>query len=473
MIFNSIEFAFFLVVVFFIYWVPLKKDLNLQNLFLLISSYFFYGWWNWKFLTLIAFSSVADYLVGQHLGKSQNQSTRKGLLLISILINLGLLGFFKYYNFFAQNFVDAFLFFGSKVSLSSLQIVLPVGISFYTFQTMSYTIDVYRKKITPCKDYIAFFAFVSFFPQLVAGPIERAGHLLPQFLKARFFDYKIAVSGIRIILWGLFKKMVIADNAAIIVDGIFSDYSMQSPLSLSIGILFFAFQIYGDFSGYSDIAIGISRLFGFDLMNNFRFPYLSSNISEFWKRWHISLSSWFKDYLYIPLGGNRKGKWFSLINVLIVFLVSGFWHGANWTFIIWGLINGLLYVPLYISKGVKDEEYTQVRLTNLPKILFTFILVGFGWVYFRSPSVYDANQYLIHLFAGSGSAMYFSSSSKHLLISLICLIGITIILTVEIRYSKLKKTEVTLSNFQLVLLSLFILFMAAFKNPISFIYFQF
>lgn len=473
MLFNSIEFSIFLVLVFICYWFLLQKNLKAQNLLLLISSYFFYGWWNWKFLTLIAFSSFLDFFLGQKIQHSHRNTQRKVFLLMSMVTNLGVLGFFKYYNFFAQNFVEAFTFFGKKVDPFTLQIVLPVGISFYTFQTMSYTLDIYRRKINACDDFVSFFAFVSFFPQLVAGPIERASHLLPQFLRKRVFDYDLAVSGVKIIIWGLFKKMVIADNASILVDGIFNDYANQSPGTLTLGVFFFSFQIYGDFSGYSDIAIGTSRLFGFDLMTNFKFPYLSKNISEFWKRWHISLSSWFKDYLYIPLGGNKKGKWMSLLNVLVVFLVSGFWHGANWTFIIWGLIHGLLYIPLYISKTGKDEEFTKLKFTNIFQVFLTFILVGIGWIYFRSPSVQDANLYFWSIFAGNGSQILLTSTSKHLLLTIICVLSILLLLIVEVYFSNQRKSEVILSGKWLVLLSLVIVYFAAFKNPISFIYFQF
>ncbi|MBB6327783.1 D-alanyl-lipoteichoic acid acyltransferase DltB (MBOAT superfamily) [Algoriphagus iocasae] len=338
---------------------------------------------------------------------------------------------------------------------------------------MSYTIDIYREKIEPSQNLIGFLTFVSFFPQLVAGPIERASNLLPQFFKERKFNYEFAVSGVKIIIWGLFKKMVIADNASVIVDGIFQDYSNQSTGSLLIGMIFFAFQIYGDFSGYSDIAIGTSRLFGFDLMTNFKFPYLSKNISEFWKRWHISLSSWFRDYLYIPLGGSRNGKWRALVNVIIVFIISGIWHGANWTFLVWGSIHGLLYLPVFILRKEKDEEFTIISLKNIVPIILTFGMTCLAWVYFRSNTVYDANQYLVNLFASTGTTNLIFSTSKHLLITGFVFIGIFLLMGIEIYFSLKKKVEVTLNSKMLVALCILILFMAAFKNPISFIYFQF
>jgi D-alanyl-lipoteichoic acid acyltransferase DltB (MBOAT superfamily) len=314
MLFNSIDFAIFLPLVFILYWFATNKSLKLQNFLLVAASYLFYGWWDWRFLSLILFSTLVDYLVGIGLSKQENQHKRKVLLWTSILVNLGFLGFFKYYNFFLDNFITAFTFFGTEIKSNSLNIILPVGISFYTFQTLSYSIDVYKRKLEPTKDFVAFSAFVSFFPQLVAGPIERATHLLPQFYKKRTFDYSKAVDGMRQILWGLFKKIVIADNCAEYANLIFNNSADYSGSTLVLGALFFTFQIYGDFSGYSDIAIGTSRLFGFDLMRNFNFPYFSRDIAEFWRRWHISLSTWFRDYLYIPLGGSRGGTWMKVRN---------------------------------------------------------------------------------------------------------------------------------------------------------------
>jgi D-alanyl-lipoteichoic acid acyltransferase DltB (MBOAT superfamily) len=326
MIFNSIDFAVFLPIVFFLYWFVTNKNLKLQNLLIVLASYTFYGWWDWRFLSLMLFSTLIDYSIGRGLLKQEGITKRKILLWSSIIVNLGLLGFFKYYNFFIENFVEAFTFFGLEISASSLNIILPVGISFYTFQTLSYSIDIYRRKLEPTKDFIAFAAFVSFFPQLVAGPIERATNLLPQFYKKRKFDLVSASDGLRQILWGLFKKVVIADNCAEIANIIFNNSGDYSGGTLLLGAVFFTFQIYGDFSGYSDIAIGTSRLFGFNLMQNFKFPYFSRDIAEFWRRWHISLSTWFRDYLYIPLGGSRGGTFMKVRNTFIIFIVSGFWH---------------------------------------------------------------------------------------------------------------------------------------------------
>ena len=350
MLFNSIDFAIFLPIVFLLYWFVANKNLKFQNILLLVASYVFYGWWDWRFLSLIIFSSFIDYFVGISLSKTENSQKRKILLWMSILVNIGFLGFFKYFNFFSQSFADAFTLLGSHMEPSRLNIILPVGISFYTFQTLSYSIDVYRRKLEPTKDIIAFFSFVSFFPQLVAGPIERATNLLPQFYKKRKFDYGKAVDGMRQILWGLFKKVVIADNAAEYANEIFNNYEDYSGSTLFLGAVFFAFQIYGDFSGYSDIAIGTSRLFGFNLKQNFAFPYFSRDIAEFWRRWHISLSTWFRDYVYIPLGGSRGGTWMKIRNTFIIFLVSGFWHGANWTFISLGIFKCIIFFTITVIK---------------------------------------------------------------------------------------------------------------------------
>ena len=359
----------------------------------MIASYVFYGWWDWRFLSLIAFSTIVDYIIGIRLGVEQKQLKRKILLWMSIIVNLGFLGFFKYYNFFLDNFTQAFSFLGRDISVSSLNIILPVGISFYTFQTLSYSIDVYKGKLRPTKDIIAFSAFVSFFPQLVAGPIERATNLLPQFYKSREFDYNKAVDGMRQILWGLFKKVVIADNAAVFANLIFNNSADYSGSTLLLGAIFFTFQIYGDFSGYSDIAIGTSRLFGFDLMRNFHFPYFSRDIAEFWRRWHISLASWFRDYLYIPLGGSRGSTWMKVRNIFIIFLVSGFWHGANWTFIVWGVLNALYFLPLLLAKknrnylGPVAEDKVWPNIKEASMMIGTFGLTVLAWVFFRAENV--------------------------------------------------------------------------------------
>lgn len=407
MLFNSIDFAIFLPIVFLLYWFVTNKNLKLQNLLIVVASYLFYGWWDWRFLSLILFSTIVDYTVGRKLRNEEIQTKRKILLWVSIIVNLGFLGFFKYYNFFLDNFITAFSFFGQEIQGNSLNIILPVGISFYTFQTLSYTIDVYKRKLEPTKDFIAFSAFVSFFPQLVAGPIERATHLLPQFYKKRTFDYSRAVDGMRQILWGLFKKIVIADNCAEYANQIFNNSADMNGSTLVLGALFFTFQIYGDFSGYSDIAIGTSRLFGFDLMRNFNFPYFSRDIAEFWRRWHISLSTWFRDYLYIPLGGSRGGTWMKVRNTFIIFIVSGFWHGANWTFIVWGALNAIYFLPLLLTNNNRNNIETVAQGKLLPSIkelsfiLLTFGLTVFAWIFFRAENIGHAISYISEIVSPS------------------------------------------------------------------------
>ncbi len=407
MFFNSIEFAIFLPIVFFLYWFVADKKLQVQNFFLIIASYIFYGWWDWRFLSLIMFSSMTDYLIGRGLLKQKNTVKRKLLLLISIFVNIGLLGFFKYYNFFVDSFVHSFSLFGKQLDVKTLNIILPVGISFYTFQTLSYTIDVYRRKFEPTKNIIAFFAFVSFFPQLVAGPIERAANLLPQFYVKRQFEYYRAVDGLRQILWGLFKKIVIADNCAKYVNDVFAGHQDYSGSTLLLGAILFSFQIYGDFSGYSDIAIGTSRLFGFNIMRNFAFPYFSRDIAEFWRRWHISLSTWFRDYVYIPLGGSRGSKWIKIRNTFVIFLLSGFWHGANWTFIVWGFIHACCFLPLMLLKrnrnnlNIVAEHRLAPSLKEVLQMSSTFIITSMAWIFFRAESIGDAFQYIKGIFSRS------------------------------------------------------------------------
>ena len=407
MLFNSFEFLVFLPTVFILYWFLFNKQLKSQNILIVVASYLFYGWWDWRFLSLIILSTVVDYVIGLQIHKRPEASVRKLLLGISLLVNLGVLGFFKYYNFFIESWIEAWGQFGVTMHVNTVQIVLPVGISFYTFQTLSYTIDIYRRKLKPTTDFIGFTAFVSFFPQLVAGPIERASNLLDQFLKTRSFSYEKAADGTRQVLWGLFKKMVIADNCAIFVNDVFDNYHELPASRLVLGAILFAFQIYGDFSGYSDIAIGTARLFGFNLRRNFAYPYFSRDIAEFWRRWHISLSTWFRDYVYIPLGGSKGNKIQNLRNVLIIFLVSGLWHGANWTFVFWGFLNALYFIPLMIRNSnrahlnVISEDRIFAKPTEVLQISLTFCLTCIGWIFFRSETIGDAFQYLVNIFDSS------------------------------------------------------------------------
>lgn len=400
MFFNSIDFAIFLPIVFLLYWFAAKDNFKLQNILLLVASYYFYGCWDWRFLFLLLFSTLLDYFTGIKMHEAKTERIRKFWFWLSVIINLGFLGIFKYYNFFATSFAAGLSNLGIQSNLWTLKVILPVGISFYTFHGLSYVIDIYYNRIKPERNFIHYSLFVSFFPLLVAGPIERATHLLPQILKKREFDYSKAVDGLRQILWGLFKKIVIADNCALIVNDIFNNYQTQSGSTLLLGGIFFAFQIYCDFSGYSDIALGTARLFGIELLRNFSYPYFSRDIAEFWRRWHISLTTWFRDYLYIPLGGSRGSKWQVVRNTFIIFLVSGFWHGANWTFLAWGAFHALLFMPLLLLQRNRKNTNSVAEGKFFPNVkeVFqmgsTFILVVVGWILFRAESIYQAIHYI-------------------------------------------------------------------------------
>jgi D-alanyl-lipoteichoic acid acyltransferase DltB (MBOAT superfamily) len=400
MLFNSINFAIFLPIVFILYWFVTNKSLKYQNLLLLVSSYFFYACWDWRFMFLLIFSTLLDYFTGIKMSEAQNQNLKKFWFWLSISINLGFLGVFKYYNFFANSFAEAISNIGFHVNPWTLKVILPIGISFYTFHGLSYVIDIYKDRIKAEKNFIEYSVFVSFFPLLVAGPIERATHLLPQIQKKRTFEYSKAVDGLRQILWGLFKKIVIADQCAEYANLIFNNSANHSGSTLLLGAVLFTFQIYGDFSGYSDIALGTARLFGIELLRNFAFPYFSRDIAEFWRRWHISLSSWFRDYLYIPLGGSKGGTWMKVRNTFIIFIVSGFWHGANWTFIIWGFLNALYIMPSIIFNTNRVNLEIVAKGKNLPtfKELFsmglTFILTVFAWIFFRANNLNHAFSYI-------------------------------------------------------------------------------
>ena len=434
MVFNSIAFAVFLPVVFALYWGVLGGRRRAQNVLILAASYLFYGWWDWRFLGLVFASSLVDFLVGRRLPHAGSDRARRALMLTSVVANLGVLGFFKYFNFFIDSFADLVSLAGMQPNLPSLRIILPVGISFYTFQTLGYTIDVYKKRLEPSRDPVEFFAFVSFFPQLVAGPIERATKLLPQFGRDRSFTYENAAKGMRQILWGLFKKVVIADNVAETVNLVFADPGSQSPVMLLVGVFLFAPQVYGDFSGYSDIAIGTARLFGFDLMRNFSFPYYARDISEFWRLWHISLTSWFRDYVFTPLTRrslrSRNLRWRIAGNMVITFALSGLWHGANWTFVIWGLLNGLYLAPEAFRK--RDTRRSTVaaegRLLAAPRetvqILSTFTLCMVTAVFCRATSIEDAGVYLWRMFTSSWLPLPALGFAKyHLLIGTALLLG--------------------------------------------------
>ena len=415
MLFNSIEFVIFLPLVLLLYWTVFNKTVQLRNAFLLVASYCFYGFWDYRFLFLIALTSTIDFYCGLKIEKSSEKSTRKTFLFVSLFSNLGILGFFKYYDFFIQELIDLFSQFGISANFHTLRIILPVGISFYTFQTLSYTIDVYKRKIKPTKDIISFFTFVSFFPQLVAGPIERAGNLLPQFKTLKKFDYKSSAEGFRRILWGLFAKIVIADSVAPIVDRIFGNIDSLNGISLVLGAVLFTVQIYCDFSGYSNIAIGTARLMGFNLLENFKTPFFSLNIKEFWTRWHISLSTWFRDYVYIFLGGNRKGEFRHMINIIITFTVSGLWHGANWTFICWGTLHGLFYLLLLPLAKCNNKSY----FTKLTSRIFTFALVCFAFIFFRSADISEAFSYVKGFFNSGNVSLFEIMNLKDIALGLL------------------------------------------------------
>ena len=487
MLFNSIQFAIFLPIVFLLYWFVFdrfisksKHQLRLQNAFVLVASYVFYGWWDWRFLLLIAFTSFCSWGSGLLIGKAETKGKAKTWMWLNIVLNLGILALFKYYDFFVTEFAQLF-----HISTDGLllKVILPVGISFYTFQALSYSIDVYRGKIAPTKDIVAFFAFISFFPQLVAGPIERATNLLPQFLKKREFLYDNAVDGMRQILWGLFKKIVVADNCAVYVDQVFSTYAEQSGSTLLMAAIFFTFQIYGDFSGYSDIAIGTAKLFGIKLMRNFNVPYFSRNIAEFWRRWHISLTTWFRDYVYIPLGGSRASKSKVIRNTFFIFLVSGFWHGANWTFIAWGAFHAILFLPLILTG--KNRKYTnQVAegrflptLKEMGQILLTFFLATIGWIIFRSATISDS----IHYIVGICDASLFSVPWMKTVNSFVLLVGSILMMLViewlqrnnEHGLSLNKTLTHPLVRWGLYLLITLMVFVLQSNKAVQFIYFQF
>lgn len=484
MLFNSIQFAIFLPIVFLLYWFIFdrfisksKWQLRLQNAFVVLASYVFYGWWDWRFLLLIAFTSFCSWGSGLLIGKAESKKKAKTWMWLNVVLNLGILALFKYYDFFVTEFARLFHF---STDGLLLKVILPVGISFYTFQALSYSIDVYRGKIAPTKDIIAFFAFISFFPQLVAGPIERATNLLPQFLRKRVFDYGTAAGGMRQILWGLFKKIVVADNCAVYVDQVFSTYTEQSGSTLLLAAIFFTFQIYGDFSGYSDIAIGTAKLFGIKLMRNFDVPYFSRDIAEFWRRWHISLTTWFRDYVYIPLGGSRVSKVKVVRNTFIIFLVSGFWHGANWTFIVWGAYHAILFLPLILMG--KNRKYTNKiaegrllpTLKEVGQMLVTFVLAMFGWVIFRSENIGQAWEYVCMIFNKSLFKIpYFVSPTYILPMPFILFVLVVLEWT-----GRNKECPITMRYHQRVwrwlVYVLFIVMIFAFgESTESFIYFQF
>lgn len=489
MLFNSLDFAIFFPIVFVLYWVA-SKNLTLRNILLLVSSYVFYGWWDWRFLFLIIISSLVDFIIGQQIHKTGEKRKKRNYLWISLLVNLGFLIYFKYANFFIETFVDSFRLFGKEIEVSTLNIILPVGISFYTFQTLSYTIDVYRGQLKPTKDPLAFFTFVAFFPQLVAGPIERASHLLPQFYKTYKFNYDQIKSGLLLMTFGLFKKMVIADRAALYVNEVYNNPGDYEGVQTIIATILFAFQIYCDFSGYSDIAIGAARTMGFDLMKNFDSPYLSKSITEFWRRWHISLSTWFRDYVYIPLGGSRKGENRTYLNLFIVFVVSGLWHGAAITFVLWGVLHGAVIVLEKATKGFRRKAYNFLRLgrgTFSNKLFFTiitFIIVDFAWIFFRANTFADSAIIIEGFFTNNfyelfGEKLYLIGLKENefmlLVLSIISLILIERFHRNQSIFSLLNEQSIFFRWSVYISIAVFITIFGVYGSeiPSEFIYFQF
>ncbi len=480
MFFNSFSFAIFLPVVFILYWYVTKGNLKLQNILLLVSSYFFYACWDWRFMFLLIFSTMLDYFTGIKIYEATNRKKKLFWLWLSIGVNLGFLGFFKYYNFFAESFAQGLSLLGLQANLGSLQLILPVGISFYTFHGLSYILDLFKNRIKPERNFIDYSVFVSFFPLLVAGPIERATHLLPQIKKKREFDYSKAVDGLRQILWGLFKKIVIADNCAELANATFNYSTNYSGSTLAMGALFFTFQIYCDFSGYSDIALGTARLFGIDLLRNFAFPFFSRDIPEFWRRWHISLSSWFKDYLYIPLGGSKGNMWMKIRNTFIIFIVSGFWHGANWTFVVWGFLNALFIMPSIIFNTHRNNLDIVAKGKYLPTLKeffdigITFSLTVLLFIFFRANSITHAINYISEIFSSSFFTMPAISGTRSLKILLFLFI-IAEWFGREEQYAFKIIAKIKLLPFRIILYHAIILTILFFGNfsKNQFIYFQF
>ncbi len=477
MFFNSLAFAIFLPIVFFLYWFVFNKTKSTQNALLIVASYYFYSCWDWRFLFLLVFSTFLDFYTGIQIEKGKSEKSRKFWFWLSIFVNLGFLGVFKYYNFFAASFSELLNNAGIKASPILLEVILPVGISFYTFHGLSYVIDIYYKRIKAEYNFVDYSLFVSYFPLLVAGPIERATHLLPQVKVKREFDFQTAKDGVCQIVWGLVKKVVIADTCATYANAIFDHYTSMNSFSLILGAVYFAFQIYGDFSGYSDIALGVSKLFGLDLLRNFNYPYFSRDIAEFWRRWHISLSSWFRDYLYIPLGGSKGGIWMKIRNTFIIFVVSGFWHGANWTYIVWGFINAVYFLPLLLSNSNRNNmdaiqlKFNFDSVKVIMSILYTFLLTCVAWVFFRAKTITDAVAYLKQIITNRDFSFQYLDNERYSY-ELTLMIGLFVL----IEWNSRTKTEPISGKGNMLKMALAVLAILAFgtySDYKEFIYFQF
>ncbi len=477
MFFNSIAFAIFLPIVFLLYWFVFNKNKSTQNALLIVASYYFYSCWDWRFLFLLVFSTFLDYYTGIQIEKGKSQNSRNFWFWLSITVNLGFLGVFKYYNFFASSFAELLTSVGFKASPILLNVILPVGISFYTFHGLSYVIDIYFKRIKAEYNFVDYSLFVSYFPLLVAGPIERATHLLPQVKVKREFNYQIAKEGVYQIIWGLVKKIVIADTCAPYANAIFDNYTSMNSFSLILGAIYFAFQIYGDFSGYSDIALGVSKLFGLDLLRNFNYPYFSRDIAEFWRRWHISLSSWFRDYLYIPLGGSKGGLWMKIRNTFIIFVVSGFWHGANWTYIAWGFLNAVYFLPLLLSNSNRNNmdaiqlKFNFDSIKVFISILYTFLVTCIAWVFFRARTITDAVLYLKRITTSRDFSFQYLDNERYNY-ELLLMIGIFVLIEWNNR-SRIEPLSGKMSMLKIALAILAIMAFGTFSDYKEFIYFQF
>ncbi|QDW18843.1 MBOAT family protein [Flavobacterium sp. KBS0721] len=477
MFFNSLAFAIFLPIVFFLYWFVFNKTKSTQNALLIVASYYFYSCWDWRFLFLLVFSTFLDYYTGIQIEKGKSQASRKFWFWLSISVNLGFLGVFKYYNFFAASFADLLNSFGIQASPILLNVILPVGISFYTFHGLSYVIDIYLKRIKAEYNFVDYSLFVSYFPLLVAGPIERATHLLPQVKVKREFDFEKAKEGICQIIWGLVKKVVIADTCATYANAIFDNYTSMNSFSLILGAIYFAFQIYGDFSGYSDIALGVSKLFGLDLLRNFNYPYFSRDIAEFWRRWHISLSSWFRDYLYIPLGGSKGGIWMKIRNTFIIFVVSGFWHGANWTYLAWGFINAIYFLPLLLSNSNRNNmgaiqlKFNFDSVKVIVSILYTFSLTCIAWIFFRAKTITDAILYLKRMILSRDFSFQYLDNERYSY-ELLIILGIFVLVEWNNR-TKVEPLSGKRNMLKLAFAIIAIMAFGTFSDYKEFIYFQF
>lgn len=472
MLFNSIPFAIFLALFFIGYWFVFNKNIRLQNVFVFVSSYVFYGWWDWRFLFLISFSSLLGFGIGWWIDRTAEDRIRKRLVILAIVVNVLFLAAFKYLNFFIESTEILIQNLGFKADFITLHWILPIGISFYTFHNISYIVDVYRKHIPATKDLIVYLSFMSYFPQLIAGPIQRAKDLIPQFQRIRIFNYSQATDGLQQLLWGLFKKVVVADTCASYVNMVFGHYETVSGLQLILGVVFFAFQIYGDFSGYTDMALGISKLFGIELTTNFKTPYFARSIPDFWRRWHISLTTWFKDYVYIPLGGNKKGMSVTLRNTCIIFLVSGFWHGANWTFIIWGLLNAIYFIPyLFLKMDSREETYS---IKDYMQMVVVFIAICFAWIFFRAESLTEAMAYIKHMFVNPFiTTSYLTSFPLGILLPLLFLLIIEWIYFKKEGFQSIRFSSQWIAWPVYICITFIILMNMSFHNNSDFIYFQF